>query len=68
MPLSPGSGVMSSETVGDHGSHTHTISELGISSGAALSFTDGLKKDDVLALIPTLDEQTYIILARLVSL
>jgi len=32
-----------------------------------LAFSDGLATDDIVALIPTLDEQTYIILARVVS-
>lgn len=30
--------------------------------------TDGLKAEDIVALTPTLDEQTYIVLARVVSL
>ena len=67
IPITDGSGVMSSVPVGDHGSHTHTISELGIADGG-ITFTDGLKADDIVALIPTLDEQTYIVLARIVSL
>ncbi|KJR48395.1 hypothetical protein UF75_1193 [Desulfosporosinus sp. I2] len=29
--------------------------------------TEGLKAEDIVALIPTLDEQTYIVLARIVS-
>lgn len=66
IPLTDGSGVMSAEEVGPYGSHTHAISKLGVSDGA-INFTDGLKQDDVVALIPTADEQTYIVLARVVS-
>ena len=37
-------------------------------TGGDITFTDGLKSNDIVALIPTLDEQTYIVLARVVSL
>lgn len=68
IPLTDGEGVMSSESVGDHGSHTHEISKLGITEGDII-LTDGLKVDDVVALTPALelDGQIYIVLARLVS-
>lgn len=32
-----------------------------------LTFTDGLAENDIVALISTLDEQTYIVLAKVVS-
>jgi|SRR5665648_117132 len=65
IPITDGSGVMSSESVGDHGSHTHDITQLSITEGD-ITFTDGLKRDDIVALIPTLDEQTYIVLVKVV--
>ncbi|KLU66762.1 hypothetical protein DEAC_c14300 [Desulfosporosinus acididurans] len=65
-------GPTDSASVGDHGSHSHTLTGINIDTdhkqSGDLTLTDGLKKDDTVALIPTLDEQTYIILARLVSL
>jgi len=67
LPVTEGSGTMSSASVGEHGSHTHSITELGITEGDA-TLTDGLKASDIVALISTLDEQTYIVLARVVSL
>lgn len=66
IPSTEGSGVMSSVTVGDYGSHTHDITELAITDGD-IAFTDGLKKDDIVALTPSLDGQMYIVFARLVS-
>lgn len=66
MPITEGGGTMSEVVVGDHGSHTHVITELSINDGA-VTFTDGLKKDDLIALIPTLDEQTYIVLSKVVK-
>lgn len=65
IPITDGSGVMSSTSIGEHGSHTHNITKLGIEGEIVL--TDGLKADDIVALIPSLDEQTYIVLAKLVS-
>jgi len=44
-----------------------TITNIGIPDGDIV-FTDGLKGNDIVALIPTIDEQTYIVLARVVSL
>lgn len=42
------------------------ITSIGIPDGN-ISLTNGLKANDIVALIPTLDEQTYIVLTRLVS-
>lgn len=66
IPITDGSGVMSSESIGDHGLHTHSISKLSIADGNFI-FTDGLKADDLVALIPTIDAQIYFVLAKLVS-
>jgi len=68
IPITGGSGVMSSVTIGDFGSHTHNISGLGIADGGFSLTDDGLKVGDIVALTPTLDEQIYIILAKVVSL
>ena len=46
---------------------TESIMSVGIPDGD-ITFTDyGLKENDIVALIPTLDEQTYIVLAKVVS-
>lgn len=45
---------------------TESVLTIGI-PGGDITLTDGLKKDDVVALIPTPDEQIYFVLARLVS-
>jgi len=47
------------------GTTTGSITSIGIPE-ADLTLTDGLKADDIVALIPTLDGQIYIVLARLV--
>lgn len=64
-------GTTTGTTVGSYGSHTHDIATLSVDADNTQSgdftFSDGLAKDDIVALIPTLDEQTYIILARVVS-
>jgi hypothetical protein len=63
-----GSGTMSSESVGDHGSHTHSISKIAVAEGGIVKFTNnGLEADDIVALTPTPDGQTYIVLAKLVE-
>ncbi|MBW9158867.1 DUF2577 domain-containing protein [Clostridium tagluense] len=67
MPLTDGTGVISSSTVGDHGDHTHTISKLGITKGI-INSRIGLIKDDAVVMLATEDEQKYIVLARVVSL
>jgi len=45
---------------------TESITSIGIPDGE-ITLTDGLKADDIVALIPTLDGQTYIVLAKVVS-
>jgi len=67
MPLIDGTGAMSSVSVGDHGSHTHDISKLGITKGI-INSNIGLIKDDTVIAFATDDEKKYIILARVVSL
>jgi hypothetical protein len=67
IPITDGSGVMSSVSVGEHGSHTHEITELAIAEDGEIIFTEGLKADDIVALTPTPDGQIYIVLERLVS-
>lgn len=60
-------GTTDLQSVGDHGSHSHNITTIGIPD-AELSFTDGLKKNDRVACLATSNEQIYIILCRVVSL
>lgn len=45
----------------------HSVSEVGIKDGEII-YKDGLKKDDKIAMLSTQDRQTYIILARVVTL
>jgi len=58
IPTTPASGSTTEESV----------TSIGIPDGD-ITLTDGLKVNDIVALIPTLEdeEQTYIVLARLVS-
>ncbi|MGB9813537.1 MAG: DUF2577 domain-containing protein [Thermovenabulum sp.] len=67
IPMTSGAGIMSSEIVGDHGTHTHTIYQLEISQGK-IQTQDTLKSGDLVAVMPTEDRQTYIVLAKVVSL
>lgn len=67
IPMTSGAGTMSSEIVGDHGAHTHTIYQLEISQGE-IQILDTLKTGDLVAVMPTGDRQTYIVLAKVVSL
>lgn len=70
-------GNTSSASVGDHGSHSHSIPSISVNSSSGftgnieaeftIDFTDTLKKNDIVAVIPTEDRQTYIILSRLVK-
>lgn len=72
-------GKTTPQVVGNHGSHTHGIASLNVNTEDFpdsfviegkdpyyLWFKDTLKKGDVLAVMPTYDMQTYIILARVV--
>jgi len=49
------------------GAHTHNINELTVTKGE-IEYTDTLKKGDEVAVMPTADLQTYIILCRVVRL
>ena len=64
-------GTTSATTVGSYGSHTHNVASITLDTDNTQSgdftFSDGLATDDIVALISTLDEQTYIVLARVVS-
>ena len=57
IPTTPVSGSTTEESV----------TSIGIPDGV-INLTDGLKANDVVAVISTLDEQTYIVLAKVVSL
>lgn len=65
--LAAATGVTEVQSVGDHGSHSHNVKSIGVND-AEISFIDTLKDGDVMAVIPTSDMQTYIILARVVKL
>lgn len=54
-------------SVGDHGTHKHNVTKVGINE-VEITFLDTLKQGDKLAILPTSDRQTYIVLARVVSL
>lgn len=56
-----------STEVGDHGSHSHSITGMEISQGKMMMI-DSINTGDILAVIPTYDEQTFIILAKVVSI
>lgn len=47
--------------------HKHSINKIGINN-METTFLDTLKKGDKLAVLPTDDKQTYIVLCRVVSL
>jgi len=64
-------GVTTGTVVGSYGSHTHNVASVTLDTDNTQSgdftFSDGLAKDDIVALISALDEQIYIVLARVVS-
>lgn len=66
IPETTATGTMTTELADSPYVHAHTITEVGIQGG--IQFTDTLKQGDVVAVIPTEDRQTYIILAKLVRL
>lgn len=57
----------SNTEVGDHGSHKHSITSMEVLQGS-IKTIDTINMGDILAVMPTYDEQTFIILARVVSL
>ena len=60
-------GETNNVSVGDHGTHKHSVDKIGINE-VEITFLDTLKQGDKLAILPTSDRQTYITLARVVSL
>lgn len=67
MPTGTADGEVSSVTLSSHGIHSHELTSLGISN-ASMLWEDTLNAGDIVAVMPTEDRQTYIILARLVRL
>ncbi len=65
-------GETSSTSVGDHGSHNHTVSTLNIDtnyqSTGKLKWTDSLKAGDEVMLIPATNEQQYFLIDKVVKL
>jgi len=67
MPLTDSQSEETDTVVGDHGSHTHDVTKIGVPAGT-MQLTDTLKSGDTVAVMPTTDGQTYIILAKVVRL
>lgn len=67
IPLTDSKSEMTQTSVGDHGSHNHDVTKIEITDGK-IQFNDTLKPGDIVVAMPTSDGQTYIILARVVSL
>lgn len=59
--------VTTTGETGENSGHKHNISKIGIEE-AEITFLDTLKQGDKLAILPTSDKQTYIVLARVVGL
>jgi hypothetical protein len=66
IPETTATGTMTTELSDSPYSHTHTITQVGIQG--RIQFTDTLNAGDIVAVMPTEDRQTYIILAKLVRL
>lgn len=65
----PDSESISPAAVGDHGSHTHTVTTTAAApTPGIMTFTDTLKAGDQLAVMPTSDKQTFLIIGRMVSI
>jgi len=60
-------GETNNVSVGDHGTHKHSVDKIGINE-VEIIYLDTFKQGDKLAVLSTEDKQTYIILARVVSL
>jgi hypothetical protein len=60
------SGITDSQSVGDHGSHSHTITQIGFSQGVIES-ENCLWEGDLVAVLATEDKQTYIVLCKVVK-
>jgi len=67
IPEAAAIGETNNVSIGDYGTHKHTVDKIGINE-VEITFLDALKQGDKLAILPTKDKQTYIILARVVSL
>jgi len=67
IPEVTATGETNNVSVGDHGTHKHSVEKIGINE-VEITFLDTFKQGDKLAIIPTSDRQTFIILARVVSL
>lgn len=65
IPLTASTSEVSNASVGDHGSHTHNVTKIGVANGV-IQFTDGLNTGDTVV-VTTADSQTYVIIARAVS-
>lgn len=65
-------GETSTVSVGDHGSHKHTVATLNINTGykstGKIKWTDSLKVDDEVILIPTANEQRYYVIDKVVKI
>ena len=67
IPEATATGETNNVSVGDHGTHKHSVDKIGVNE-VEITFLDTLKQGDKLAILSTGDGQTYIILARVVSL
>lgn len=67
IPEATATGETNNVSVGDHGTHKHSVDNIGINE-VEITFLDTLKAGDRLAILPTSDKQNYIILARVVSM
>lgn len=67
IPEATATGKTNNVSVGDHGTHKHSVDNIGINE-VEITFLDTLKAGDRLAILPTSDKQNYIILARVVSM
>lgn len=59
-------GRTGSVPVGDHGSHFHSIDQIGFTEGE-LSFRNCLQKGDLVGLLPLDHQQKYIVLCKVVN-
>lgn len=65
-------GETSNSSVGDHGTHSHMVTNLNIDtsyqSAGKIKWTDSLKSEDEVILIPTTNEQQYFVIDKVVKL
>lgn len=67
LAMTAATGSTGAAAVGDHGSHSHTILQLGY-SGGKLTVASCLAKNDMVAVLPMEGYQKFIVLCRVVSL